>query len=201
VCNPETRLQQNSRPHRDAGIGFTVQEASSTRHTPRKAGGKPGHLGHRPAFCPYDRHELLAERCACGNTTFALVGRSTRIRWLERPPISLEVIAWVLLRAWCSGVWSLGSRARPFRHARGYGPRFKALMGALAGTSGNGRRMVRNLLRPRCWQGAIQRSSIGDSAIAPDYVAIVATHARPIPVNLSMKPRWFCRHTLQLGSG
>src|SRR2546428_7180855 len=45
----------------------------TTSTTPRKAGGKPGHQGHRQVLLPPTTvRELTPERCACGNTTFAL---------------------------------------------------------------------------------------------------------------------------------
>ena len=49
---------------------------------------------------------------------------------------------WVLHQGWCPecGCWKKAQV--PTEHATGYGPRFSALMGEVAGTYGNGRRMV-----------------------------------------------------------
>jgi transposase len=61
---------------------------------------------------------------------------------IELPPIAMEVTHWVVHQDWCQacGRWS---QARvPAAHTSGYGPRFSALMGELAGTYGNGRRIV-----------------------------------------------------------
>src|SRR5438067_3449665 len=72
----EARLQQNSTtshrpPSSDSPYKKPRQRPTVT--TPRKAGGKPGHLGHRQAlFPPTTVQELRPERCPCGNTTFAL---------------------------------------------------------------------------------------------------------------------------------
>ena len=76
-----------------------------------------------------------------------------------------------------------GRRAQvPAEHASGYGPRFSALMGELAGTYGNGRRMVQtfcaSVLQVPISLGAIQK--VLDrvaQAIEPYYMAI-ATQAR-----------------------
>jgi hypothetical protein len=61
---------------------------------------------------------------------------------LEVPPIALEVQHFVLHRGWCTVCGTEHKAHVPPEHATGYGPRFSALMGELAGTYGNGRRMV-----------------------------------------------------------
>ena len=72
----EARRKQNSAtsqrpPSSDAPYKKPLRSASSP--TPRKAGGKPGHPGHRQVlFPPTTVRKLTPERCACGNTTFAL---------------------------------------------------------------------------------------------------------------------------------
>jgi transposase len=71
----EARLRQNSTtssrpPSSDSPYKQPRRPASST--TRRKAGGKPGHPGHRQVLLsPTAAHELKPERCLCGNTTFA----------------------------------------------------------------------------------------------------------------------------------
>src|SRR6266480_1326131 len=99
----ETRLQQNSTtssrpPSSDSPYKKLRQRAT----TPRKAGGKPGHLGHPQALVPPTTvHELWPERCACGNTTFALIKPYHTHQVLELPPIAMEVTHWVLHQGWC----------------------------------------------------------------------------------------------------
>jgi hypothetical protein len=72
----EAWLQQNSTtshrlPSSDSPYKKPCPRPPAT--TPRKAGGKPGHLGHRQAlFSPTTVRELRPEWCACGNTTLAL---------------------------------------------------------------------------------------------------------------------------------
>jgi hypothetical protein len=69
----EARLTQNSttshRPPSDAPYKKSRHRAPSA--TCRKAGGQPGHMGHRQVLLPPTAvHELAPVRCACGNTTF-----------------------------------------------------------------------------------------------------------------------------------
>ena len=74
----ETRLQQNSTtssrpPSSDAPS--KKPRRRTTALTPRKAGGKPGHPGHRQVLLPPTTvREVRPERCACGNTTLTLGG-------------------------------------------------------------------------------------------------------------------------------
>ena len=76
VAALEARLQQDSTTsHRPPSSDnpYKKRRQRSTPTTARKAGGKPGHAGHRPVLLPSTAvHELYPERCACGHTTFAL---------------------------------------------------------------------------------------------------------------------------------
>src|SRR5262245_43854867 len=71
----KARLQQNSTtssrpPSSDSPYKKPRRHMTST--TRRKAGGKPGHQGHRQVLLPPTVvRELTPERCACGHTTFA----------------------------------------------------------------------------------------------------------------------------------
>src|SRR5437762_819160 len=73
----EARLTQNSTtssrpPSSDSPYKKPRQRTNAT--TPRKAGGKPGHPGHRQVLLsPTTVHEVRPEQCACGNTTLALL--------------------------------------------------------------------------------------------------------------------------------
>ena len=66
----EARLQEHSTtsnrpPSSDSPYKKPRQRTTAT--TPRKAGGKPGHPGHRQALLPPTTvQELRPERCACG---------------------------------------------------------------------------------------------------------------------------------------
>src|SRR5262245_40285513 len=72
----EARLVQNSTTsHRppSSDSPYKKPRRHTTATTPRTPGGKPGHQGHRQVLLPPTTvRELTPERCACGNTTFAL---------------------------------------------------------------------------------------------------------------------------------
>src|SRR5215471_17502547 len=201
----EARLTQNSttssRPP-SSDSPYKKPRLHTTAATPRKAGGKPGHPGHRQMLLPPTTvREVRPERCTCGNTTLTLVRPYYTHQVLELPPIALDVTHWVLHQGWCPecGRWSKAQV--PAEHATGYGPRFSALMGELVGTYGNGRRMVQtfcaSVLRVPISLGALQK--VLDrvaQAIAPHYTAI-ATQARHAVVNYIDETPWFLMNTLQ----
>jgi transposase len=120
---------------------------------------------------------------------------------IELPPITMDVTHWVLHQGWCAicGTWQKAQV--PAEHTTGYGPRFSALMGELAGAYGNGRRIVQtfcaSVLRVSISLGAIQK--VLDrvaQALEPHYTAI-ATRARHALVNYIDETPWFLTHTLQ----
>jgi transposase len=198
----EGRLTQNSTTsHRPPSSDSPYKKPRQRTTTPRKAGGRPGHPGHRQTLLPPTTvHELRPERCPCGNTTFALTKPYHTHQVLELPPIAMEVTHWVLHQGWCPDCGGWSKAQVPAEHATGYGPRFSALMGELAGTYGNGRRMVQtfcaSVLQVPLSLGAIQK--VLDrvaQAIEPHYTAL-AMQARQAPVNYIDETPWFCTHTL-----
>ena len=102
----EARLAQNSTtshrpPSSDSPYKKPRQRTTAT--TPRKAGGKPGHAGHRQVLLPPTAvHDLRPERCPCGNRTFAAMKPYYTHQVLELPPIELEVRHFVLHQGWCT---------------------------------------------------------------------------------------------------
>src|SRR5215471_20536563 len=72
----EARLKQNSTTsHRpsSADSPYKKPRQRTNATTRRKAGGKPGHPGHRQVrLAPTTVQDPRPARCACGNTTFAL---------------------------------------------------------------------------------------------------------------------------------
>jgi transposase len=201
----EARLQQNSTtshrpPSSDSPYKKPRQRPSTT--TPQKAGGKLGHPGHRQALLPpTTRQELRPERCACGNTTFALTTPYHTHQGLELPPVAMEVTHWVLHQGWCPDCGRWSKAQVPAEHATGYGPRVSALMGEVAGAYGNGRRIVQTLcasvLHVPISLGAMQKVLDRVSqAIEPHSLAI-ATQTRHAPVNYIDETPWFLTHTLQ----
>jgi transposase len=201
----ETRLQQNSttssRPP-SSDSPYKKPRRRTTALTPRKAGGKPGHPGHRQVLLPPTTvQELRPERCACGNTTLALLRPYHTHQVIELPPIAMDVTHWVLHQGWCPDCGRWNKAQVPTEHATGYGPRFSALMGEVAGTYGNGRRMVQtfcaSVLQVPISLGAIQK--VLDrvaQAIEPHYTAI-ATQVRHAVVNYIDETSWFLRNRLQ----
>jgi transposase len=201
----EARLTQNSTTsHRPPSLDspYKKRRQRSTAATSRKAGGKPGHPGHGQALLPPTAvHEVRPERCACGNTTFALTTPYHTHQVIELPPITMDVTHWVLHQSWCAVCGTWNKAQVPAAHATGYGPRFSALMGEVAGTYGNGRRMVQtfcaSVLQIPVSLGAIQK--VLDrvaQAIEPHYSAI-ATQVRQARVNYIDETPWFLSNALQ----
>jgi transposase len=201
----EARLQAHSTtshrpPSSDSPYKKPRQRPTTTPR--RKAGGKPGHPGHRQVLLPPTTvQELRPERCACGNTTFTLTMPYYTHQVLELPPITVDVTHWVLHRGWCPDCGRWSKAQVPAEHATGYGPRFSALMSELAGAYGNGRRIVQtfcaSVLQVPISLGAIQK--VLDrvaKAIEPHYTAI-ASQARHAPVNYIDETPWFLTTTLQ----
>jgi transposase len=199
------RLKQNSTtssqpPSADSPYKKPRRRTTST--TPRKAGGKPGHPGHRQVLLPPTTvHELQPERCACGNTTWALTKPYYTHQVLALPPLAMEVTHWVLHQGWCGDCGRWTKAQVPAEQRMGFGPRFSALMGELAGTYGNGRRMVQtfcaSVLRVPISLGAIQKvlDRVAE-AIEPHSLAI-ATPVRHAPVNDIDETPWFLANALQ----
>jgi transposase len=201
----EARLKQDSttsnRPP-SSDHPYTKPHRRSTSATPRKAGGRSGHVGHRQELLPPTAvHELKPERCGCGHTAFGMTTPYQTHQGLELPPIAMEVTHWVLYQGCCLGCGTWSKASLPPEHTTGYGPRFSALIGELAGTYGNGRRMVQtfcaSVLRVPLSLGAIQK--VLDrvaQAIAPHYEAM-ALHTRRARVTYIDETPWFLTHTLQ----
>jgi transposase len=108
----EARLKQNSttssRPP-SSDSPYKKPRLRTNAAPRRKAGGKPGHPGHRQVLlAPTTMQELRPERCTCGNTTLTLLRPYYTHQVLELPPITMEVTHWVLHEGWCPdcGRWS-----------------------------------------------------------------------------------------------
>jgi transposase len=199
----EARLTQTSMTsHRPPSSDSPYKKPRHRATMPRKAGGKPGHAGHRQVLLPPTAvHDLRPERCPCGNTTFAATRPYYTHQVLELPPIELEVQHFVLHQGWCTTCGTEHKAHVPPEHATGYGPRFSALMGELAGTYGNGRRMVQtfcaSVLRVPISLGAIQKVLDRVSQAIDPYYAVIARQARQAPVNYIDETPWYCLNTLE----
>src|SRR5262245_51200557 len=201
----EARLTQNSTtsskpPSSDSPYKKPQRHAPST--TPRKAGGKPGHPGHRQVLLPPTAvHDFRPERCPCGNTTFTALRPYYTHHVLELRPIELEVEHFVLHQGWCRVCAAEHKAHVPAAHTTGYGARYRALMGELAGTYGNGRRMVQtfcaSVLRVPISLGAIQKVLDRVTQAIDPYYAVIARQARQAPVNYIDETPWYCLNTLE----
>jgi len=161
----EARLRQksttSSRPP-SSDSPYKKPRLRTTPATPRKAGGKLGPPGHRQVLVPPTTgREVRPERCACGNRPLTLLKPYHTHQVIELPAIAMAVTHWVLHQGWCvdGGCWTTAQV--PAEHATGYGPRCSALLGELAGTYGNGRRLVHtfcaSVLQIPISLGAIQK--------------------------------------------
>jgi transposase len=201
----EARLQQNSttssRPP-SSDSPYKKPRLRPTAATPRKAGGKPGHAGHRQVLLPPTTvREVRPERCACGNRTLTQLRPYYTHQVLELPPIEMEVTHFVLYKSWCAHCGNWTQAQVPPEHASGYGPRFCALMGELAGTYGNGRRMVQtfcaSVLCVPISLGALQKVLDRVTQAIDPYYGVIARQARQAPVNYIDETPWYCRNALE----
>src|SRR5262252_7321202 len=108
----EARLQQNSTtssrpPSSDSPYKKPGRRTAST--TPRRAGGKLGHPGHRQVLlAPTSVVEVRPAPCVCGNTEFPVTSPYYTHQVIELPLLTMEVTHWVLHQGWCQvcGRWS-----------------------------------------------------------------------------------------------
>jgi transposase len=201
----EARLQQDSttaqRPP-SADSPYRKARKSSDDTPRRKAGGQPGHPGHRQQLLtPTDTHMVLPPQCACGHTMWAMARPYHTHQVIELPALQMEVTHFVLHHAWCPKCGQWTKAQLPPEYASGYGPRLTALIGEIAGTHGIGRRTIQtfcaSVLRLPLSLGAIQkRLDRVSQAITPHYRAI-ARQARQASVNYLDETPWFLTTTLQ----
>ena len=201
----EARLNQNSTtssrpPSSDAPYKKPRRRTGSKGA--RKGGGKPGHPGHRQVLCaPTTVEEVLPEWCACGSGEFDLIRPYYTHQVIELPPIEMEVTHWVLHQGRCLGCGRWQKAPAPGEHITGYGPRFSALMAELAGTYGNGRRMVQtfcsSVLGVPISLGAIQKVLDRVSQAIDPHYTFIATQARQARVNYIDETPWYCENALE----
>ena len=140
---------------------------------PRKAGGQPGHPGHQQALlAPTDTRVLTPQQCACGSTAFVMTRPYHTHQVIELPAIQMDVTHFVLHEAWCPVCAQWTKAQVPPEPTAGYGPRFTALVGEIAGTHGTGRRTIQtfcaSVLQVPLSLGALQKMLDGVAhAIAP----------------------------------
>jgi len=173
---------------------------SATRR--RKGGGKPGHAGHRQVLLgPTSVADVLPEWCACGSGDFDLIQPYYTHPEIELPPIEMEVTHWVLHQGRCLGCGRWHKAPVPPEHVTGYGPRLSALMAELAGTYGNGRRMVQtfcsSVLGIPVSLGAIQKVIDRVTLAIDPYYMLIATQARQARVGYIDETPWYGENALE----
>ena len=199
----EARLQQDSTTSQRPPSSDNPQKKPRQRSasvTPRKAGGQPGHAGHRQVLLPPTAvRDLQPDRCACGHTAFALTKPCSTPQVLELPPIALEVTHSVVHQGWCTvcGTWTTAQM--PAEQRTGDGPRCSALRGEIAGTHGTSRRTIQDF----CASVLGVPISLGASQKVLDRVAqaiephdtAIATYARRACVTYSDETPWLLTNT------
>lgn len=201
----EARLNQNSTtssrpPSSDAP--YTKSRRRTGAKGPRKGGGKTGHRGHRQVLlAPTAVEEVLPGWCICGSGAFTLIRPYYTHQEIELPPIEMEVTHWVLHQGRCGACGRWQKAQVPGEHLTGYGPRFSALMAELAGTYGNGRRMVQtfcaSVLGVPISLGAIQKVVDRVTQAIDPYYTVIATQARQARVNYIDETPWYCDNALE----
>ena len=201
----EARVSQDSRTSQrppSADSPYQKPRKASTSSAPRKAGGQPGHPGHRQRLlAPTDTRIVMPPPCACGQTVWEMTRPYHTHQVIELPPLAMEVTHLVLQQAWCRQCAQWTKAQVPPEHTAGYGPRLTALIGEIAGTHGTGRRTIQtfcaSVLQVPLSLGAVQKMlDRVAQAIEPHYSAI-AQHARQAPVNYIDETPWFLTTTLQ----
>jgi transposase len=206
VARLEARLNQDSTtssrpPSSDSPYKKPRCRTGSSTRT-RKGGGKPGHPGHRQVLlAPTSVEDMLPEVCACGSGEFGLVSPYYTHQVIELPRIEMEVNHWVLHQGQCVACGRWCKASVPAEQTTGYGPRLSALMAELAGTYGNGRRMVQtfcgSVLGMPISLGAIQKVVDRVSQAIDPHYTLVATHARQAAVNYIDETPWYCENRLE----
>ena len=201
----EARLKQDSTtsqrpPSTDSPYKKARKSAGDA--PPRKTGGQPGHPGHQQALLtPTDTRVLTPPQCACGHTALVMTRPYHTHQVIELPAIQMHVTHFVLHEAWCPVCAQWTKAQVPSEYTAGYGPRFTALVGEIAGTHGTSRRTIQTLcasvLQVPLSLGAIQKMLDRVAhAIEPHYRAI-ASQARRAPVNYIDETSWLLTNTLQ----
>ena len=205
VENLEARLKQNSttssRPPSSDSPYKKSRRRSGSKGS-RKGGGKLGHPGHRQVLlAPTSVEELRPEACVCGSGEFGVLSPYYTHQVIELPRIEMEVNHWVLYQGQCLACGRGCKAPVPAEQTTGYGPRFSALLAELAGTYGNGRRIVQSfcssVLGVPISLGAIQKVVERVTLSIDLHYTLIATQARQAPVNYIDETPWYGEHALE----
>jgi transposase len=202
----EARLKQDSttssRPPSSDSPYKKPRRRTGLSTRARKGGGKPGHTGHRQVLlAPTHVEDVWPQGCGCGSGEFDLIEPYYTHQEIELPPIEMEVTHWVLHQGRCLGCGRWHKAQVPDNHVTGYGPRLSALMAELAGTYGNGRRMVQtfcaSVLGVPMSLGAIQKVLDRVTLAIDPYYTLIAKQARQARVNYIDETPWYCENALE----
>jgi transposase len=201
----EARLKQDSTtssrpPSSDSPYTKPRHRTASSTRT-RKGGGKAGHVGHRQVLLvPTHVEDVWPQGCGCGSGEFDLIEPYYTHQEIELPRVEMEVTHWVLHQGRCLDCGRWHKAQVPAAHITGYGPRLSALMAELAGTYGNGRRMVQtfcsSVLGIPISLGAIQKVLDRVTLAIDPYYTLIAKQARQAPVNYIDATPWYCENAL-----
>lgn len=168
-----------------------------------KAGGKPGHKGHRQALLePGEIKELKPEVCSsCGGSVFGGLSPYYTHQWIELPPIRPEVVHFILHKGRCACCGKVNKALVPQEQRTGYGPRLSAVIAEVAGNQGDSRTTLQHFCSSvfglHISLGAIQKViDRASAAIEPHYDAI-GTKAREAAVNNIDETSWLKNGVLQ----
>lgn len=169
----------------------------------RSKGGQKGHEPHQQQVLdPTESHNLMPERCACGNTVFDsdMVQPIYVHQHIELPKINMQIQHFILHQCDCPNCGKTVKATLPGSVATGYGPRFSALVGELSGNKGMSRKDVKQLIGSCCGisiaTGTIQKIvDRASDALLPVYTAI-GTVARRYWCNHIDETSWFNHNDL-----
>ena len=119
----ESRLHQDSSnssrpPSTDAPA--TKRQRRTKAAERRKAGAKPGHLGHQQVLLePTATVVLFPDVCACGQSVFADLTPYHTPPVIELPVIRPEVTHWQLHQGWCLACGRRCKATIPAEHGSG----------------------------------------------------------------------------------
>ena len=200
VLKLETRLNKNSsNSSRPPSSDNKLTKRHTDKKAKNKAGGKPGHKGHRQQLLePSEVKVIVPETCSCGNTQFDDSVPFYTHQHLELPEIALFVTHFILYRGVCTNCGKMNKAHVPAAYHTGYGPRLTAVIAEMDGSQGDSRSIIQNfcssVLGFSVSLGAIQKVlDRASAAIGPHYQAIGAA-ARKAPTNHFDETSWFYKN-------
>lgn len=162
-----------------------------------KAGGKPGHSGHRQALLdPDTTKEVKPEICSsCGSHDFPGLSIYYTHQFLELPEIKPKATHFVLYKGPCGCCGKLHKGVIPREYRTGFGPNLSAVIAEMAGNQGDSRSTVQSfcssVLGFHISLGAIQKVIDRTSTALSSHYDAIADKAREAHVNHLDETSWF----------